>query len=161
MSENTISLITHSAEETEDLGATLSQQMPQGTVVALYGDLAAGKTCLVRGMAQHFGPVENVHSPTFTLVNIYGESPRQLFHLDLYRLGTVEELYDLGFEELFEPQGICVVEWAERAEGVLPVARVDIHLEHAGGDKRKIKVIANCELPAGWEDSLRSRQPVE
>lgn len=148
MPDKTFSLVTHSAEETEALGAKLSQQLPTGTVVALYGDLAAGKTCLVRGMAQHFGRVENVHSPTFTLVNIYGEAPRQLFHLDLYRLGTVEELYDLGFEELFEPQGICVVEWAERAAQVLPESRVDIHLEHAGGDTRKIEISTNLENAA-------------
>jgi len=145
-------LQTHSPAETEALGARMAAIIPIGTVIALYGDLAAGKTCFVRGMAAHFGASSNVHSPTFTLVNIYGNAPKQLFHLDLYRLGSVEELYDLGCEELFEPEGLCVVEWAERAEKILPRERLEIRMAHAGGDAREIEIIPSCPLPIGWEN---------
>lgn len=131
------SLITHSPLETEALGERLAQTLPQGTVLALHGDLATGKTCLVRGMAKVFGPQDLVHSPTFTLVNRYGAGP-YLYHLDLYRLNAWEEALDLGIEELIAPDGLCAVEWAERAEGLLPRDTLHLHLEHAGGDDRRI-----------------------
>ncbi len=133
---------TESESETEALGARLAAALPAGVVVALRGDLATGKTCLVRGMARHFAGQDTlVHSPTFTLVNQYGSSPT-LYHLDLYRLGGPVEVAGLGHEELFDmPDGICVVEWAERAEPLLPAERLDVHLEHAGGDARKLAFI--------------------
>lgn len=105
---------TNSPEETERLGYALAGVLPLGAVVALRGELASGKTCLVRGMAARCARGTPIHSPTFTLVNQYPGSPT-LYHLDLYRLST-EEVADLGYEELFEPDGIAVVEWAERAE---------------------------------------------
>jgi len=132
-------LTTTSEAESEALGGRLAEVLPSGTVVALRGDLATGKTCLVRGMARHFaGPDTLVHSPTFTLVNEYG-GERVLYHLDLYRLQGATEVAGLGYEELFDaPEGICVVEWAERAEALLPGRRLDVALEHAGGDTRRL-----------------------
>ena len=102
-----LELITRDPNVTERLGCALAGLLPAGAVVALFGDLATGKTCLVRGMAAHFAGGAPVHSPTFTLVNQYGADPA-LYHLDLYRLGGPEELADLGYEELFEPDGVCV-----------------------------------------------------
>jgi tRNA threonylcarbamoyladenosine biosynthesis protein TsaE len=140
---------TRSAEETEDLGARLAALLPTGTVVALRGDLATGKTCLVRGMASYFAKGTAIHSPTFTLVNEYGDA-HKLYHLDLYRLGGAEEVADLGYEELFEPDGVCVVEWAERAERLLPPRRLDVTLEHAGEDRRQLHFIDHGVLPSDW-----------
>ncbi len=144
---------THSPVETETLGRTLATLLPKGAVVALFGDLATGKTCLVRGMTAHFAGEAPIHSPTFTLVNQYGHI-FPLYHLDLYRLSGPEELADLGYEELFEPDGVCVVEWAERAGPLLPKRRVDIFLAHGGGDARLLRVCDNGLLPEGWESAL-------
>lgn len=148
-----LDLVTQSPEETERLGGCLARILPDGAVVALFGDLAAGKTCLVRGMSRLFGASASVHSPTFTLVNRYGRE-RVLYHLDLYRLSGAEELADLGYEELFEPDGVCVVEWAERAEGLLPERRVEVRIEHAGQDARRIRIENRGALPEGWEATL-------
>jgi tRNA threonylcarbamoyladenosine biosynthesis protein TsaE len=146
---------THSPEETEQLGEALAGLLPPGTVVALYGDLAAGKTCLVRGMARRDAAGEPVHSPTFTLVNEYGTEGR-FHHLDLYRLSCADELADIGYEDLFDGDGICAVEWAERAEGLLPMRHVAVHLEHAGGDQRRIVIEDNGLLPENWRERLAS-----
>lgn len=144
---------THSPSETEALGRTLAALLPRGAVVALFGDLATGKTCLVRGMTAHFAGEAPIHSPTFTLVNQYGRD-FPLYHLDLYRLGGPEELADLGYEELFEPDGVCVIEWAERAGQLLPKQRLDIFLSHAGGDARLLRARDAGLLPEGWESVL-------
>lgn len=146
---------TRSPEETERLGFALAHLLQKGMVVALCGDLATGKTCLVRGMARHFSNGIGVHSPTFTLVNRYGEDP-PLYHLDLYRLAGPEELADLGYEELFDPDGVCVIEWAERAGTTLPARRVDITLEHGGGDLRRLEIQGSGLLPEGWRETLES-----
>jgi len=147
---------TESPEQTEEVGFLLGALAPRGTLFALKGDLAAGKTCLVRGMARFFQQNAPVHSPTFTLVNQYGTDV-PLYHLDLYRLGGPDELADLGYEEIFDSNGVCVVEWAERAEGLLPEERIDISLAHGGGDVRHFQ-LANrgIALPEGWDRQLRA-----
>lgn len=145
---------THSPEETEQLGLALAPLLPKGAVVALRGDLAAGKTCLVRGMAAYFAEGVAIHSPTFTLVNEYGNS-RRLYHLDLYRLCT-EEVADLGYEELFESDGVTVVEWAERAEPLLPSRRLDVYLTHGGGDTRCLEFEDSGIMLHGWQSALSS-----
>lgn len=144
--------LTHSPEETERLGTRLARLLPQGAVVALRGDLAAGKTCLVRGMAACFAEGTAIHSPTFTLVNEYGDM-RKLYHLDLYRLST-DEVADLGYEELFESDGVTAIEWAERAEPLLPRRRLDVYLSHAGGDRRRLVFENLGVMPDGWERVL-------
>ena len=135
------------------LGEALYALLPPGTVVALHGDLAAGKTCLVRGMARLGADEEPVHSPTFTLVNEYGTG-KKIYHLDLYRLSGPDELADIGYEELFDGDGICVIEWAERAKTLLPKQHIAIHLEHAGGDRRRILIESNGLLPEDWRKRL-------
>lgn len=155
MSAEPLVLTTQSPEETERLGEALAQLLPCGGTVALRGDLAAGKTCFVRGMARAVATEEPIHSPTFTLINEYGRE-RKLFHLDLYRLGSVEEVADLGVEELFDGGNLCAVEWAERAEPLLPALRVNVLLEHAGADSRTISIDDRDILPPGWQDRLRA-----
>lgn len=144
---------TAGPEATEALGERLARLLPDGAVVALHGELATGKTCLTRGMARHFGGVGVVHSPTFTLVNEYGRE-RVLYHLDLYRLRDEEELLTLGYEDIVEPNGICVIEWADRAPGFLPRNRIDVYLEHGGGDMRVLRIENLGVLDEGWQALL-------
>ncbi|HPO15501.1 MAG TPA: tRNA (adenosine(37)-N6)-threonylcarbamoyltransferase complex ATPase subunit type 1 TsaE [Candidatus Hydrogenedentes bacterium] len=151
---NTLALETHAPEETERLGHVLMQLLPQGSVVALFGDLATGKTCFVRGMAARFSGEHPVHSPTFTLVNEYGHS-NKLYHLDLYRLSGPEELLDLDYEDFFDSDGICVIEWAERAGALLPKRCVHIEFEHGGGDTRKITITNSGVLSEHWPERLQ------
>lgn len=148
-----ILLETHAPEETEALGARLGALLRAGSLVALYGDLAAGKTCLVRGIASALSDAELVNSPTFTLINEYaGRLP--LHHLDLYRLTDPRELADIGVEELFDSDGICLVEWAERAGGLLPARRVEARLRHEGANRRSVEIANLSLLPAGWREAL-------
>jgi len=144
---------THSPEATEALGEKLAGLLPPGAVLALFGDLATGKTCLTRGITRRFDGANIAHSPTFTLVNEYGRE-RVLYHIDLYRLGSEAELLTLGYEDIIESDGVCVIEWADRAPRFLPARRVDIHLEHAGGDARKFRVENHGALPEGWQHTL-------
>ena len=150
---DTLALVTHGAEETEALGERLARLLPNGAVVALHGDLATGKTCLTRGMARHFAGVGIAHSPTFTLVNEYG-SERVLYHLDLYRLRDEEELLTVGYEDIIETEGVCVIEWADRALGFLPERRLDVFLEYGGDDDRILRFDNRGVLEPGWQQRL-------
>jgi tRNA threonylcarbamoyladenosine biosynthesis protein TsaE len=108
--------ISHSPADTESLGEKLGRTAAHGLVIALSGDLGAGKTQFVRGLARGLGIAGRVHSPTFTLVNEYGGGRLKLFHLDLYRLETAEQIRSAGIEEYLSPDGVSVIEWAERIE---------------------------------------------
>src|SRR5664279_5994356 len=108
--------ISHSPAETEALGEKLGRAAQSGLVIALSGDLGAGKTQLVKGLARGLGVTARVHSPTFTLVNEYGGGRLKLFHLDLYRLETAAQILSAGVEEFLSPDGVAVIEWAERLE---------------------------------------------
>jgi len=106
--------ISHSPAETEALGEKLGRAAERGLVLALSGDLGAGKTQFVKGLARGLGISARVHSPTFTLVNEYGGGRLKLFHLDLYRLETPAQILSAGIEEFLSPDGVAVIEWAER-----------------------------------------------
>ena len=108
------SLVTHSPAETEALGAGWGCAAQRGLVIALSGDLGAGKTQLVKGLARGLGVTTRVHSPTFTLVNEYDGGRLPLFHLDLYRLETAAQIHEAGLDEYLQPEGVAVIEWAER-----------------------------------------------
>lgn len=109
-----VTLISHSPAETEALGESWGRTAQRGLVIALSGDLGAGKTQLVKGLARGLGVTARVHSPTFTLVNEYGGGRLVLFHLDLYRLETAEQIHEAGLDEYLQPEGVAVIEWAER-----------------------------------------------
>ena len=113
--------VTHSAAETESLGEAWGREALKGLVIGLSGDLGAGKTQLVKGLARGLGVTDRVHSPTFTLVNVYSGGRLTLFHLDLYRLETREQILSAGFEEYLQPDGIAVIEWAERWFGEMQI----------------------------------------
>ena len=106
--------ISHSPAETEALGESWGRAATKGLVIALSGDLGAGKTQLVKGLARGLGITTRVHSPSFTLVNVYTGGRLTLFHLDLYRLETKEQILSAGVEEYLQPDGVAVIEWAER-----------------------------------------------
>lgn len=115
-------LITHTPAETESLGESWGRTASQGLVIALSGDLGAGKTQLVKGLARGLGITTRVHSPTFTLVNVYSGGRLTLFHLDLYRLETHEQILSTGFEDYLKPDGVAVIEWAERWFGEFQIS---------------------------------------
>ena len=119
--------LSNSEAETEALGETLARRLKAGDVIAFSGDLGAGKTAFTRGLARGLGVTERVTSPTFTIVNEYLGGRLPLFHFDLYRLGSAEELFDIGWEDYLVRGGVCAVEWSENGAGVLedPI-RVDI-----------------------------------
>lgn len=137
-----LSFETRSDEETRALGAKLAEQLPKRGVVLLIGNLGAGKTTLTKGIVEGLGAAraDDVSSPTFTLIHEYGE-PVSVYHIDLYRLDTEEEVQRLGLEEIFEQPAMVLLEWAERFPRLLPVDRVEIHLSDEGDDVRKIRVV--------------------
>lgn len=113
-STNMATFISHSPEETESLGEVWGRVAQRGWVIGLTGELGAGKTQLVKGLARGLGVAARVHSPTFTLVNEYDGGRLRLFHLDLYRLETHEQIRSSGLDEFLSPDGVTVIEWAER-----------------------------------------------
>ena len=133
-------VVTRSAEETVGFGRRLAEELRAGDVVALYGELGSGKTTLVRGIARGLGVSEDceITSPTFVLMNVYpGRAP--VYHFDVYRLSGAADLYDLGIEEYFYGKGISVVEWAEKAEALIPENAVKLRLSTMGEDSREIR----------------------
>ena len=118
---------SQSEQETEAIGAELAESLMPETVVAFTGDLGAGKTAFVRGMAKGLGIKQRVTSPTFTIVNEYEGGRLPLFHFDMYRLSSEEELFDIGWEDFLQRGGICAVEWSENIKNALEnCIRVDI-----------------------------------
>ena len=118
---------THCPEETEQIGALLAQKLTPGTVIAFEGDLGAGKTAFTRGLAKGLGCTEQVTSPTYTIVNEYISGKMPLFHFDMYRLKSADDLFDIGWEDYLERGGVCAVEWSENvAEAMEAPIRVSI-----------------------------------
>lgn len=129
--------ITNSTAETENLGAALGKLLPAGTVLAYRGDLGAGKTAFTRGLARGLGCNELVTSPTYTIVNEYIGGRLPLFHFDMYRLRSSEDLWDIGWEDYLERGGVCAVEWSENVADALEDA-VTITIEKLGETARRI-----------------------
>ncbi len=112
-------ITTHSADETQALGKKLAESLRPGDVIAYFGDLGAGKTAFTRGIAEGLGVSEQVTSPTYTIVNEYLSGRLPLFHFDMYRLGSSDELFDIGWEDYLARGGVCAVEWSENVEDAL------------------------------------------
>ena len=134
------SIISHSPEETADIARQLAGELRRGDVLALAGDLGAGKTQFVKGLAAGLGVVGEVTSPTFTLIHEYPVQPGRLplFHIDLYRLESDEEVLRIGIDEYLHGDGITVVEWADKFEGLIPAGARWIWLKPMEGDQREI-----------------------
>lgn len=139
-----IIFISHSPQETEALGKKFGRNAKTGLVVALSGDLGAGKTQFVKGLAQDLGITGRVHSPTFTLVNEYTGGRLKLFHLDLYRLETPAQVLSAGIEEFLQPDGVAVIEWAERI--------FDLRMTIGDLKKIQIDIISETERKITYDD---------
>ena len=131
-------LLSHSPEETEDIGARLAEQLEPGAVVAFTGDLGAGKTAFTRGLARGLGVPDRITSPTFTIVNEYEGGRLPLFHFDMYRLGSADELFDIGWEDYLRRGGVCAVEWSENITGALDEDTVRVDIRRGGADSERV-----------------------
>lgn len=134
-----IEIVANSVEETEAAGAALAKNLSAGAVVAMFGDLGAGKTAFVRGMAAGLNSPARVTSPTFTIVNEY-PGDLELFHFDMYRLGSSDELFDIGWEDYLARSGICVVEWSENVKDAFDGTEVSVIIEKLSENSRKITI---------------------
>lgn len=129
------------------LGEALGKRLLPGDVLALFGDLGAGKTTLTKGIAAGMGLPDDIHSPTFTLIHEHrGRIP--LYHVDLYRLVSEFEVEGIGIEEYIYGDGVTIIEWADRMKSMLPAERLDVEIKHAGEDAREF--VFETESPRLW-----------
>ena len=138
--------LTHSREETEARGARLARALAGGRVVAFTGDLGAGKTAFVSGMARELGVEERVTSPTFTIVNEYEGGRLPLFHFDMYRLDSADELFHIGWEDYLARGGVCAVEWSENVAGAIEPDAVRVSIVRGDGDDDRRITIEGVDL---------------
>ena len=131
--------LTNSPEETEAVGAALGKILMPGTVIAYRGDLGAGKTAFTRGLALGLGYAEPVTSPTYTIVNEYLGGRLPLFHFDMYRLASSDDLWDIGWDDYLDRSGVCAVEWSENVEDALEGA-ILITIHKTGENSRRIEI---------------------
>ena len=134
---------TNSEKETFELGKNLGEQEKAGQIFCLNGDLGVGKTVFTQGFAKGLGIEENVNSPTFTIIQVYEEGRIPLYHFDVYRIGDPEEMYEIGYEEYFFGEGVCLIEWSKLIEEVIPEEVINIEIDknlEKGLDYRKITV---------------------
>ena len=137
--------ITNSPLETEQVGEKLGSVLPAGTVIAYRGDLGAGKTAFTRGLARGLGANEPVTSPTYTIVNEYLSGRIPLFHFDMYRLHSADDLFDIGWEDYLDRGGVCAVEWSENVADALENP-IMVTIEKLGQDARRITVTGGDPL---------------
>ena len=149
---------TESPGQTEALGAALAQRLGPGSVVAFTGDLGAGKTAFVRGMAAGLGVGARVTSPTFTIVNEYEDGRLPLFHFDMYRLGSADELYDIGWEDYLARGGVCAVEWSENIAGALEAGTVRVDIRRGAGDSQRLIAITG---PGDWSGLMDGEEAAQ
>ena len=131
--------LTNSPAETEAVGAALGRVLRPGTILAYRGDLGAGKTAFTRGLARGLGCGDMVTSPTYTIVNEYTSGRMPLFHFDMYRLRSADDLFDIGWDDYLERGGVCAVEWSENVEEAMEDA-IYITIEKLGEDARRITI---------------------
>ena len=148
-----LTVIARSPEETRILGAALAPVLLPGDVISLSGDLGAGKTVFVQGLAAALGVSEQVTSPTFTIVNEY-EGRYRIVHMDVYRLNSFQEVIDLGFDDLFDPDGVMVVEWGEAVAPLLPPRHLDIEMNRAEDPDAVLERVITFR-PRGREWSMK------
>lgn len=139
-------LISHSPEDTRAAGARLAETLRGGEVVAFTGDLGAGKTAFVSGMAEALGVEDRVTSPTFTIVNEYEGGRLPLFHFDMYRLGSADELFHIGWEDYLARNGVCAVEWSENVADAIEGDAIRVSITRGEGDNDRIIDIEGVDL---------------
>lgn len=134
---------TYSPKETHALGRRIGQEALPGEIYTLMGDLGVGKTVFTQGIAEGLGITEAVSSPTFTIVQVYEEGRLPFYHFDVYRIGDIEEMDEIGYEDYFFGDGVCMIEWANLIEEILPEKRKEVTIEKnldKGFDYRKITI---------------------
>ena len=134
---------THDPEETFEVGRTIGMNAKPGQIYTLTGDLGVGKTVFTQGVAAGLGITEPVNSPTFTIIQEYEDGRLPFYHFDVYRIGVLEEMEEIGYDDYFFGQGICLIEWAELIEEILPEKRIEVTIEKdldKGFDYRKITI---------------------
>ena len=131
--------ITNSPLETEKVGEALGKVLRPGTILAYEGDLGAGKTAFTRGLARGLGATEQVTSPTYTIVNEYLSGRMPLFHFDMYRLASSDDLWDIGWEDYLDRRGVCAVEWSENVADAMEGA-ITVSIRKTGEESRKITI---------------------
>lgn len=136
--------LTKSPEETENIGAALGKIVTPGTVIAYEGDLGAGKTAFTRGLARGLGCSDTVTSPTYTIVNEYLSGRLPLFHFDMYRLSSADDLFDIGWEDYLLRGGVCAVEWSENVQEALESA-LTVRIEKRSDETREITIEGNTD----------------
>ena len=134
-----MTFLTNAPQETEALGEALAKTLMPGTVIAYRGDLGAGKTAFTRGLARGLGFLDMVTSPTYTIVNEYLGGRLPLFHFDMYRLASSDDLWDIGWEDYLDRNGVCAVEWSENVDEAMENA-VYVTIEKTGEESRKITI---------------------
>ena len=139
--------ITHSPAETEAVGQALGKVLAPGTVLAYEGDLGAGKTAFTRGIARGLGACDMVTSPTYTIVNEYLSGRLPLFHFDMYRLRSADDLWDIGWDDYLDRGGVCAVEWSENVREAMEGA-ISVRIEKLGEDSRRICIEGGENLAA-------------
>ena len=138
-------IITNSEQETIELGKRIAMQLKKGDIICMKGDLGAGKTTLTKSIAKNLGIDEYVTSPTFAIINEYqGELP--LYHFDVYRIEKPEDMYELGFEDYFYGEGICIVEWANLIEGLIPQGCIWIEIDYGSNDGERVILIDGIDI---------------
>ncbi|MBI5236058.1 MAG: tRNA (adenosine(37)-N6)-threonylcarbamoyltransferase complex ATPase subunit type 1 TsaE [Deltaproteobacteria bacterium] len=140
MNANAAQYSSDSVAHTERIGEELARGLKSGECVCLIGELGAGKTSFVRGMARTLAPGTKVKSPSFTLLNVYEDGSIPFYHIDLYRLAGAVELEAAGLEDYIYGKGVCVIEWADRAAGLIPSCSVVVRFSHAGQGRRLLIV---------------------
>ena len=134
---------THDPEETFEVGRTIGMNAKPGQIYTLTGDLGVGKTVFTQGVAAGLGITEPVNSPTFTIIQEYEDGRLPFYHFDVYRIGDLEEMEEIGYDDYFFGQGICLIEWAELIEEILPEKRIEVTIEkdlEKGFEDRKITI---------------------
>ena len=134
---------THDPEETFEAGRTIGMNAKPGQIYTLTGDLGVGKTVFTQGVAAGLGITEPVNSPTFTIIQEYEDGRLPFYHFDVYRIGDLEEMEEIGYDDYFFGQGICLIEWAELIEEILPEKRIEVTIEkdlEKGFEYRKITI---------------------
>ena len=131
-------ILMKNEEAVRDFGREMGKNLSSGSIVALTGDLGTGKTTLTKAIAEGLGVTETITSPTFNIVKQYESGRLPLYHFDVYRIGDVDEMYELGYEEYFFGSGICVIEWAELIDEIIPEEAIRIQIGYGRGEGERI-----------------------
>ncbi|NLK63896.1 MAG: tRNA (adenosine(37)-N6)-threonylcarbamoyltransferase complex ATPase subunit type 1 TsaE [Tissierellia bacterium] len=132
-------IIARNIKDTEKLGKIIAKRIEKGTVICLDGELGVGKTALTQFIAKEFGVKENIISPTFTIIKEY-EGKLPFYHMDVYRIDSEDDMYDLGYDEYIYSEGVTIIEWADLIKGMLPEERINIEIKRIDDEKREINI---------------------